>query len=81
MRLFLQVDEIACFAAAFLWLAYLIGDLKEAEMTSVSWSKSVGFAAVGTNLAGPGAVIALAWLWRENILATKKAKGSVVPRT
>ncbi|OCT53945.1 hypothetical protein CLCR_10382 [Cladophialophora carrionii] len=81
MRLFLQVDEIVCFGAAFLWLAYLIGDLKEAEMTSVSWAKVVALAAAGTYLIGPGAVILLSWWWRENILATKHAKGSVGPET
>ncbi|ETI28406.1 hypothetical protein G647_00855 [Cladophialophora carrionii CBS 160.54] len=81
MRLFLQVDEIVCFGAAFLWLAYLIGDLKEAEMTSVSWAKVVALAAAGTYLIGPGAVILLSWWWRENILATKHAKGSVGPDT
>lgn len=79
MRLFLQVDEIACFAAAFLWLGYLVKDLKEAEMTSVSWLNVAMVAAGGTSLAGPGAVVALAWLWREEILATQRTKGSVVP--
>jgi hypothetical protein len=80
MRLFLQVDEIVCFGAAFLWLAYLVGDLKEAEMTSVSWTKAAFFAIAGTYLIGPGAVVLLSWWWRENILATKHAKGSVGPR-
>ena len=81
MRLFLQVDEIVCFAAAYLWLAYLIHDLKEAEMTAVSWWKVAASAAAGTYLIGPGAVVVLGWWWRENILATKNAKGSVGPRT
>jgi hypothetical protein len=81
MRLFLQVDEMVCFAAAFLWLALLIRDLKDAEMTSVSWVKAVSAAAGGVYLVGPGAVVALAWWWRENILAVKHAKGSAGPRT
>ncbi|EXJ64468.1 hypothetical protein A1O7_00804 [Cladophialophora yegresii CBS 114405] len=81
MRLFLQVDEIVCFGAAFLWLAYLIWDLKEAEMTSVSWIKVAVFAIAGTYLIGPGAVVLLSWWWRENILATKHPKGSVGPDT
>jgi hypothetical protein len=76
VALFLQIDEVAVFGAAFLWLAYLIHDLKAAEMVSTSWLKLGLYAGVGTFLGGPGAVIALAWLWREGILATKKAKGS-----
>ena len=76
MRLFLQVDEIVVFSAAFLWLAYLINDIKEAEMTSISWISVIASAVAGTFIAGPGAVVVLGWWWRENILATKHAKGS-----
>lgn len=74
---FLQVDEVVVFAAAFIWLALLAHDLKKAEMTSTAWWKIVVCAVVGTMLFGPGAVVAFAWFWRENLLATKKAKGSV----
>lgn len=76
LRLLMQVDEIFCFAAAFLWLTYLFGDLKRADMTSVSWIIFVAFLVAGTYLVGPGAVVILTWWWRENILATKHAKGS-----
>ncbi|EXJ70477.1 uncharacterized protein A1O5_06546 [Cladophialophora psammophila CBS 110553] len=79
-RLLFQADEIACFAAAVLWLAFLTRDLKEAEMASISWLKAIALAIAGTYLLGPGAVVALTWWWRENILATKKAKGSVIGR-
>ncbi|KAJ9608714.1 hypothetical protein H2200_006485 [Cladophialophora chaetospira] len=80
MRIFLQVDEIVCFSAAFLWLAYLIADLKRDHMASVSSAMVVVVAAIGTFLVGPGAVVVLGWWWRENILATKHAKGSAGPR-
>jgi hypothetical protein len=57
MALFLQLDEISCFTAAFVWLALLIGDLKEAEMMYISWRKMALCAVVGTYVAGPGAVV------------------------
>ncbi|KIX06404.1 uncharacterized protein Z518_04380 [Rhinocladiella mackenziei CBS 650.93] len=79
MRLCLQIDEIVCFVSAYLWLALLVHDLKEAEMTNTSWIQLGLCAGIGTYLAGPGAVVAVGWLWREGILATKKAKGAVVP--
>ncbi|KAI1611563.1 hypothetical protein EDD36DRAFT_441678 [Exophiala viscosa] len=76
-KVFLQVDEVVCFGAAFVWLALLIHDLKKAEMTNTAWWKIVALAVGGTVVAGPGAVVALAWLRRDEILATKKTKGSV----
>jgi hypothetical protein len=75
-KLFLQVDEIVCFAAAFLWLLYLIRDLKAAEMTVIPWWKVFASVALGTLAIGPGAVVVLIWWWRENVLATEWAKGS-----
>jgi hypothetical protein len=56
----------------------LFNDLKAAEMVSETWSRLVAYAAVGTFLAGPGAVVGGAWLWREEILASKRAAGAVV---
>jgi hypothetical protein len=76
MRLFLQVDELICFSAAILWLAYLINDLKAAEMASVSWPTVSALGLAGTYLIGPGATVVLGWWWRENVLATKFPKGS-----
>jgi hypothetical protein len=81
IKLFLQVDEIVCFAAAFLWLLYLIRDLKAAEMTVIPWWKVLAAASLGTLAIGPGAVVALAWWWRENVLATEWARGSAGRKT
>lgn len=79
--LFLQVDEIACFTAAFLWLALLLADLKREDMTSVSWLKAIVYCGLGLFSVGPGAVVAIAWLWREEILATKSIRGAIVRRS
>lgn len=81
IKLFMQLDEISCFVSAFAWIALLIKDMKDVEMTDTSWAKMVGSAILGSFVAGPGAVVAMAWLWREEILATKRAKGAVVGST
>jgi len=81
MRLFLQIDELSIFAAAFFWLALLLLDLKKEEMTKVSWLQALTVGIVGTTLLGPGALFALAWLWREETLASKTLKGAIVART
>lgn len=77
MSTFLQVDETVCFIGAFFWMALLFYDLKEAEMIGTSWYRLALCACLGTFVAGPGATVSLGWLWREEILAVKKAKGSV----
>jgi hypothetical protein len=64
--------------ASYAWLALLFKDLKAAEMVSTTWPRLGVYAAVGTVLAGPGAVVGGAWLWREEILASKKMAGAVV---
>jgi hypothetical protein len=78
MALFLKIDYLSCFIASYAWLALLFKDLKTAEMVSTTWSRLVAYAAMGTVLAGPGAVVGGAWLWREEILASKKMAGAVV---
>lgn len=77
--LFLQLNEFSCFTAAFLWLIYLISDLKAAGMTATPWSTLALCWTLGTLTVGPGATVVLTWLWRENLLARKKAKGAAVP--
>lgn len=78
MKTFFQLDELSVVLAACVWLGLLLRDLREAEMTDLSWAKAMGVVAAGLITVGPGATISLAWLWREEVLATKKAKGAVV---
>lgn len=81
MRLFLQIDELSIFAAAFFWLALLVHDLKKEEMTKISWLQVLVVGILGTCLLGPGALFAIIWLWREEILASKTLKGAIVAST
>jgi len=78
MALMLQVDHLSCFTASFVWLAMLFKDLKDADMLRVGWVKILSIAAAATVLAGPGVAVAAGWLWREEILVRRRAKGAVI---
>jgi hypothetical protein len=64
--------------AAFFWLGLLFKDLKEAEMMKTGWVRLIAFAVLGTLICGPGATAAIGWLWREEVLASRRAKGAAV---
>ncbi|KAJ8117535.1 hypothetical protein OPT61_g1299 [Boeremia exigua] len=78
IRLFLQFDEIFSFGAGLLWLLYLFGDLKRADMMDSSWFSIAVKGLVALVLAGPGATFGLGWWWREQLLATKWHKDAIV---
>lgn len=75
----LQYDQLFSFGSALLWLGYLFGDLKRAGMVQQSWTKIVMAAAATVLVLGPGAAVGIAWLWREEVLVSKRHKSAVVP--
>lgn len=77
-QLFLRADVMTCILACFVWLALLFKDLKEAEMARMSWTTLAILTILCAFVCGPGAVVALGWLWREELLASRRAKGAVV---
>jgi hypothetical protein len=77
-REFLKFDEVFLFGNTFLWLAYLFWDLKHAGMVKTSWMQLLTYLVGSVLLLGPGATAGLGWLWRENILATKRHKDAVI---
>lgn len=81
LRNFVQFDHIFCFSSSLIWLALLIHDLKVAGMTKASWFSIVSIGVSVTVVAGPAAAVGLGWLWRENILATRRHKGAIVETT
>jgi hypothetical protein len=66
--------------AAFIWLALLFKDLREAEMLRTVWVRLIACAIFGTLICGPGATVAMGWLCREEVLASRRARGAVVRR-
>ncbi|KID64203.1 FAD-dependent monooxygenase andE [Metarhizium brunneum] len=63
---------------SILWITYLYNDLKGAGMVRHGWLSIVSALAVSTCSVGPGATVAMAWLYREHVLATKRHKGAIV---
>ncbi|KAK4445725.1 hypothetical protein QBC34DRAFT_441370 [Podospora aff. communis PSN243] len=69
---FLRFDQAFLFGNTLLWLAYLFWDIKHAGMLSTGWGKILGYAAVSLVVLGPSATAGLGFLWREEILATRR---------
>ena len=80
LRNFIQYDFLFSFGSAFLWLGYLFSDMKNAGMVNTSWSRIIPTAALTTLALGPGAAVGLGWLWREQILATKRHKAAITSK-
>jgi len=78
----LRFDSLFLWANTFLWIAYLFGDMRRAGMLSPSsLVKMLGLVGVGMVLVGPGATAGLAWLWREEILISKRHWGALTEET
>lgn len=75
---FMKWDYIFVFGGGFYWLALLFNDLKQWEMLRASWLSLILMAAVTVAAAGPGAAAGLAWLWREEMLASGEMKGQLM---
>jgi hypothetical protein len=76
-REFLKFDEVFFFGNTLLWLGYLFWDLKHAGMLEQTWAWLLVYLLGSVLLLGPGSTAGLGWLWRENILASKRHKGAV----
>ncbi|CZR65573.1 uncharacterized protein PAC_15473 [Phialocephala subalpina] len=72
-----QIDRIFGFASTSLWLGYLFFDMKRSGMVDHSWMVLLGLHVAITACFGPAAATAAAWLWREEILATRRHKDAV----
>jgi hypothetical protein len=80
-REFLKFDEISLFGNTFLWLGYFFWDMKHAGMVRTSWFTLVLYLVTSVVVIGPGATAGLGWLWRENVLATKRHKNAITEET
>ncbi|KAL7267077.1 hypothetical protein RUND412_010352, partial [Rhizina undulata] len=66
----LHFDYYISFAAGILFVPLAVADLKRAGKTQIGWVTAVIFVVGEWYLVGaPGAVMAAAWAWREEILA------------
>ncbi|KAL2824224.1 hypothetical protein BDW59DRAFT_147668 [Aspergillus cavernicola] len=62
------------------WASLFIWDLKAAGMVQVTWAVLFAYSIGLTIIGGSGTMLGLAWLYRENILATQKHKDALVYR-
>lgn len=69
---FLRFDSAFLFGNTFLWLGYLFWDIKHAGMLEMRWGRILGYAAAAVVVLGPGAAAGLGFLWREELLATRR---------
>jgi hypothetical protein len=76
-REFLKFDQISLFGSTYLWLGYSFWDMKSAGMIKTSWVRLLSGLLASTVLLGPGATTGIGWLWREQILATKRHKHAI----
>jgi hypothetical protein len=74
---FLRWDEVFGMGSVLVWLGYLFWDLRAAGMLREGWLTVVGLGVVSVFVVGPGATVGLGWLWREQILATRRHKDAL----
>lgn len=72
MTVFLPDDHSALYGGGFWWLALLFRDLKKAHMVQTSWIWLLLYAAASAAFFGPAATLVAGWVWREEVLASKR---------
>ncbi|KAI8965513.1 FAD binding domain protein [Daldinia sp. FL1419] len=74
---FLGLNQHRTALSGLLWIGILIYDTKSAGMAKDSWVKVFAVGLVVSVIAGPTAVVALGWMWREEILASKRERHAI----
>ena len=75
---FLKWDWAFFAVGNIVWIALLAWDLKAAGMVRSSWLALVACSVALALVGGPGALVGLAWLYREEILVSRRHKDAVV---
>lgn len=74
-------DHVSFASSSLLWVVYLFSDLRRAGLVQHKWAFLVAGLAASSIVVGVGATTTLAWLWREEILASKRHKDAVVKKS
>lgn len=74
---FLQYDYIFLFGSVYIWLLYSFWDLHSAGMFKKGWTRFFAASLLATMVGGPSVACAGLFLWREQILATRKHWGAI----
>ena len=70
LRNFFQWDYIVSYTTLLLWLAYHFADLKSAGICQLSWARILVSSAVIGCLGGPGVLVMVGWITREEMMAS-----------
>lgn len=68
MRKALQLDSLFGFGSGYLWLVYAFYDLWAAGFVGKQWMVVGALIPVFAICVGPGAALAIGWVWRESVL-------------
>ena len=60
--------------SSLFWVGLLLHDIKRAGMVQDSWAKILAVGLVAGIIGGPAVAGALGWIWREEILASKRER-------
>lgn len=73
----LEWNSFGLVVSAIFWLGLLINDMKRAGMIGTGWVKVIGMGLALGALGGPAVVVGLGFMWREEILATKRERHAI----
>lgn len=73
----LEPNSVGVVFSSLFWVGLLIYDVKNAGMVNNKWVKvlTIGFAV--SLFAGPLVAVALGWMWREEVLASKRERHAI----
>jgi len=74
---FLKWDSAFLFGNTFLWLGCLFWDIKSAGMLELSWFWILLGGGISAVAFGPGAAVGMGWLWREELLISRRHRDAV----
>ena len=70
-------NRLGILLSSLFWIGLLLHDIKSAGMVEDQWVKIVAVGLVAGVIGGPAVAVALGWIWREEILASKRERQAV----
>ncbi len=71
---FVEANRHGILLSSLFWVGLLLHDIKSAGMVKDSWVKILAVGLMAGVIAGPAVAVALGWMWREEILASKRER-------
>jgi hypothetical protein len=74
------INEALLSLSVFMWLGYLLWDLKHSGMIQAGYLKIILCLGVAILSLGPGVAVGCAWIWRETIIAHNRHKFAITEK-